>query len=188
MRLTLAPPLLLVELVACGLSSTAEPPPPAPTEAAAVVVPAEPAPTEPPPKPSAVARSLGPSSPTRPGPTAELADIIRGPGQYRDKHVTVQARIGAVVGTSAFVLAAHPKNPEGTGNELLVISRSPVPGGPVDMLWLEHEVTATGRVGTWSAEELEQELGLDLDPSLEFEVEHVNAVLIADQVDRKPSE
>lgn len=169
-----APP----EVAAAQAPEIAAPPPATPVAA--------PEPAASAPAPEAAARSLGPLPGSAAGRgSTDLLDIVRGPGAYRDQRVTVQARVGAVLGASAFVLAAHPKDPEGSGNELLVISRSPVPGGPVDMRWLEDVITATGLVGTWSPEELERELGQDLDPSMEFEVEHVNAVLIADEITRQ---
>jgi hypothetical protein len=150
-----------------------------PAAPAPVTPAAAPPPAPPPPPPPPVAR-MAPAQSR--GLTTDLVDILRGPAQFRGRDVTVQARIGAVLGGSVFVLSGHPKNAEGTGMELLVIARAPVPGGPMDMKWLDRQVMATGRVGTWSAEELERELGQDLDESLEFEVDHVNAVLIADSV------
>ena len=54
----------------------------------------------------------------------------------------------------------------------------------IDDTWLNNKVRVTGKVGKMTIVEVERELGWDLNPQLEMEVEKARAVLIASSVQR----
>jgi len=54
----------------------------------------------------------------------------------------------------------------------------------IDDQWLNNKVRVTGKVGKFGIVEIERELGWDLRPELEAEVERAKAVLIASSVSR----
>ena len=55
---------------------------------------------------------------------------------------------------------------------------------PLDDAWLNDEVRVIGTVGKMTVSEIEREVGWDLDPKIEVEVEKQGPVLIAKRVER----
>lgn len=116
-----------------------------------------------------------------------VADIKENPAQFIGTNVTVEAEVDRVVGPRAFYLDEEAPLRAGIDNDLLVLTRSA--GGTVtadraDAQFGDERVRVTGTVSRFSVVELEREIGWDLSPELEVELEAVEVVLIADSVQR----
>ena len=72
----------------------------------------------------------------------------------------------------------------GIARDLLVLCRQTSELERIDDQWLNNNVRVSGTVGRISVVEIEREIGWDLDPQLEVEVEAAGAVLCADSVHR----
>ena len=70
--------------------------------------------------------------------------------------------------------------------DLLVFS--PKEGTPttLDDTWRDKTVRVTGTVGKLTIVEIEREVGWDLDPQIEAEIERAGAILIARKIERMP--
>ena len=112
-----------------------------------------------------------------------VADIVGRPSEYREQ-VTVVADVQEVIGPHAFALDEDAPLAGGIDRDLLVLSRKKAGLGDIDDQWVNNKVKVTGKVGTVSVVEIEREIGWDLDPEIETELEAAGAVLIADSVQR----
>jgi hypothetical protein len=116
--------------------------------------------------------------------TVRVADIVGAPNSYFGKTVTVEADLEEVFGPRAFALDEDAPLAGGIDRDLLVFSKRAEDLADIDDQWLNNKVRVTGTVGRMSVAEIERELGWDLDPELELELEGAGAVLIASSVDR----
>ena len=113
-----------------------------------------------------------------------VADLMDEPTKYLGKTVTVVADLEEVYGTHAFALDEDAPFAGGIDQDILVISRDAGRLTDIDDQWLNNKVRVTGEVGVVSIVEVERELGWDLDPEIEAELEHAGAVILADSVHR----
>lgn len=103
--------------------------------------------------------------------------------QYIGKTVTVRGEVEDVYGNRSFTV-----DEEGIlGKDLLVISDKPLPPrvtGPEEtpLVLKDDTVKVTGTVRRFVATEIERELGIDLDPEIEVEIEENRPVIIAKSV------
>jgi hypothetical protein len=116
--------------------------------------------------------------------TARVADIAGEPDRYMGQTVTVVADVEEVHSPRAFSLDEDSPAAGGIDNDLLVLSPSAGSLADIDDQWLNNKVRVTGKVGKMAIVEIERELGWDLQPELEAEVERAKAVLIATSVQR----
>lgn len=129
--------------------------------------------------------SSAPASPaTAADGTVPLASITGNPNQYFGQTVTVVADVEEVHGPLAFSLDEDAPLAGGIDNDLLVLSPKAGSLGDIDDQWLNNKVRVTGKVGKLTVIDAERELGWDLTPELEIEVERARAVLIATSVER----
>jgi hypothetical protein len=117
-----------------------------------------------------------------------VADLVSAPDKYFGQTVTVVADVDEVFGPNAFALDEDSPIAGGIDNDLLVFSRKAGSLAPIDDQWTNNKVRVTGTVGRMSVVEAERELGWDLDPQLEVELEKRTAVLIAQSVERTEGE
>jgi hypothetical protein len=113
-----------------------------------------------------------------------VGDIMADPASFAGRTVTVIADVEEVFGPNAFALDEDDLVEGGIDNDLMVVSRQAGNLESIDDQWLNNKVRVTGTVGTWTLVELEREVGWDLEPELESEVEERGAVLIATSVER----
>lgn len=113
-----------------------------------------------------------------------VADLVSNPDRYAGRTVTVEADVEEVFGPMAFALDEDSPLAGGIDNDLLVLSREASKLEAIDDQWMDNKVRVTGTVGTMAVVEVEREVGWDLDPQLEAELEERTAVLIADSVTR----
>ena len=118
------------------------------------------------------------------GTTTRVADIVGAPDQYRGRAVTVVADVEEVHGPMAFSLDEDAPAAGGIDNDLLVLFKKSSSLANIDDQWANNKVRVSGVVGKMAVVELERELGWDLDPELEVELERVRAVRIANSVER----
>jgi hypothetical protein len=118
------------------------------------------------------------------GGTVGVEDIAGNPEQYMGQTVSVVADVEEVHSPRAFSLDEDSPAEGGIDNDLLVLSPQAASLSDIDDQWLNNKVRVTGTVGKMSIVEIERELGWDLDPQLEVEVEGAKAVLIAKSVER----
>lgn len=116
--------------------------------------------------------------------TIRVADIAGEPDKYMGQTVTVVADVEEVHSPRAFSLDEDSPAAGGIDNDLMVLSPQAGSLSDIDDTWLNNKVRVTGKVGKLSIVEIEQELGWDLTPELEIEVEKARAVLIASAVQR----
>jgi hypothetical protein len=116
--------------------------------------------------------------------TVRVADIVASPNEYVGETVTVVADVEEVFGPGAFALDEDAPFAGGIDRDLLVLSKKAGSLSDIDDQWLNNKVRVTGTVGRMSVVEIEREIGWDLDPEIEGEVERAGAVLIASSVDR----
>jgi hypothetical protein len=98
--------------------------------------------------------------------------------------VTVVAEVNEVFGPRAFALDEDAPLAAGIDRDLVVLSKTGINLAPLDDRWLNDKVRVTGKVGRASVVEVEREVGWDLDPEIEVELEDVRAVLVADAITR----
>ena len=113
-----------------------------------------------------------------------VADIAGEPDKYLGQTVTVVADVEEVHSARAFSLDEDSPAAGGVDNDLMVLSPQAGSLSDIDDTWLNNKVRVTGKVGKMSIVEVERELGWDLDPKLEIEVEKAKAVIIATSVQR----
>lgn len=119
-----------------------------------------------------------------PAGTVRVADIAGEPDKYLGQTVTVVADVEEVHSPRAFSLDEDSPLAGGIDNDLMVLSPQAGSLSDIDDTWLNNKVRVTGKVGKLSIVEIERELGWDLTPELEVEVEKAKAVLIASSVQR----
>ncbi|HET7274754.1 MAG TPA: hypothetical protein VFI91_06215 [Longimicrobiaceae bacterium] len=113
-----------------------------------------------------------------------VADIVADPAMFAGRTVTVIADVEEVYGPKAFALDEDDALEGGIDNDLMVIGDDVAGLTEIDDQWLDNQVQVTGTVQTWTIVDMEREVGWDLDPALEAEVEERGAVLIASSVER----
>ena len=113
-----------------------------------------------------------------------VADIAGSPDRYLGQTVTVVADVEEVHSARAFSLDEDSPAAGGIDNDLLVLSPQAGSLSDIDDTWLNNKVRVTGKVGKMAVLDVERELGWDLNPELEVEVERAKAVLIATSVQR----
>lgn len=118
------------------------------------------------------------------GDEVTVADIAGDPAEYAGRTVTVSADVEEVLGPMAFTLDEDAITEGGIDDDVLVITNQASNLEAIDDQWLDNTVRVTGTVGTWTIVEIEQEVGWDLDPELEAEVEEREAVLVATSIER----
>lgn len=116
--------------------------------------------------------------------TTTVADIQEAPDKYMGQTVTVVADVEEVHSPRAFSLDEDSPAAGGVDNDLLVLSPQAGSLSDIDDQWLNNKVRVTGKVGKMQIVEIERELGWDLKPELEVEVEKARAVIIASAVQR----
>lgn len=116
--------------------------------------------------------------------TVRVADIAGEPDKYLGQTVTVVADVEEVHSPRAFSLDEDSPLAGGVDNDLLVLSPQAGSLTDIDDTWLNNKVRVTGTVGKMSVVEIEREIGWDLRPELEVEVEKARAVMIARSVQR----
>jgi hypothetical protein len=118
------------------------------------------------------------------GSTTTVADIQEAPDKFLGQTVTVVADVEEVHSPRAFSLDEDSPAAGGIDNDLLVLSPQAGSLSDIDDQWLNNKVRVTGKVGKMQVVEIERELGWDLNPELEVEVEKARAVIIASAVER----
>lgn len=118
------------------------------------------------------------------GGEIDVADITGEPERFMGQTVTVVADVEEVHSARAFSLDEDSPVTGGIDNDLLVLSPQAGSLADIDDTWLNNKVRVTGKVGKMAIVEVERELGWDLDPQLEMEVQNRKAVLIATSVQR----
>jgi hypothetical protein len=116
--------------------------------------------------------------------TVRVADIAGEPDKYIGQTVTVVADVEEVHSPRAFSLDEDSPAAGGVDNDLIVLSPQAGSLSDLDDTWLNNKVRVTGTVGKLSVMEIEKEVGWDLRPELELEVEKARAVIIARSVQR----
>ena len=113
-----------------------------------------------------------------------IADIVGNPSKYLGQTVTVEADVEEVFGPRAFSLDEDSPLSGGIDRDLLVLGKQTSNLDRIDDQWLNNKVRVTGKVGRISLIEVEREVGWDLDPEIETELEGAGAVIFADSVTR----
>ena len=116
--------------------------------------------------------------------TVAVDDITGNPDKYLGQTVTVVAEVDEVHGPDAFSLDEENPVAGGIDNDLLVIGPQAASLEDLDDKWLNDKVRVTGTIGKLSVVDIEREVGWDLKPELEVEVEGAKAILIAKSVER----
>lgn len=114
----------------------------------------------------------------------DVADIVGNPDRYFGQTVTVVADVEEVLTPQAFALDEDAPFEGGIDRDLLVLSPQSANLSDIDDQWLNNKVRVTGKVGKMAVVEVEREVGWDLNPELEAEVERAGAILIATSIER----
>lgn len=113
---------------------------------------------------------------------SKVEQIEENPDSWVRQNVSVQGEVATIYGNQSFQLAST----DWFENEVLVISKNPLPAQLLedkdDIVDEEEIVRVDGTVQIMSIVEIEHELGLDLDPQLEIELEDQRPFIMADQV------
>lgn len=113
-----------------------------------------------------------------------VADIVGEPDQFVGRTVTVEADVEEVFGPRAFALDEDAPLAGGIDNDLLVLGKEGQALAGIDDQWRDNKVRVTGTVARAQLIEIEREIGWDLDPQVEAELEDESPVLIAESVER----
>ena len=113
-----------------------------------------------------------------------VADVMGNLERYTGQTVTIVADVEEVFGPKAFKLDEDNALAGGIDNDMLVLSSKAETLGNIDDKWLNNKVQVTGVVHQVAVVDIEREVGWDLDPTLEAELEKVKAVLVAKSVER----
>jgi hypothetical protein len=116
--------------------------------------------------------------------TLDVADLMAKPDEYFGRTVTVVADVEEVFGPMAFALDEDAPLRGGIDRDILVLAKNAGNLADIDDQWLNNKVRVTGTVGRVSVVEVEREIGWDLDPQIETELERAGAILIASSVER----
>jgi hypothetical protein len=137
------------------------------------------------------ARETTPPPASAPGDAAPAAnrdlkveDLIKDTNKYVGQEVTVVGEVDEVLSPMAFALDEDAPFAAGVDNDVLVFYPKSAELAPLDDAWLNDEVRVIGTVGKMTVSEIEREVGWDLDPKIEVEVEKQGPVLIAKRVER----
>ena len=114
----------------------------------------------------------------------KVEDVITHLDRYQGQEVTVRGEVNEVLSPMAFELDEDSPLTAGVDNDVLVIFPKAYALADLDDKWLNDEVRVIGTVGKMSVIEVEREIGWDLDPKIEAEVEKMGPVLIAKRVER----
>jgi hypothetical protein len=137
---------------------------------------------EKPDKPAAAAESVAPV--TTPAGNVTVADITGSLTNYAGRTVTVVADVEEVLGPRAFKLDEDNALAGGIDNDMLVLSPKAGALANFDDQWLNNKVRVTGAVHRAVVIDIEREIGWDLDPDIEAELQEVKAVLVATAVEK----
>ena len=128
------------------------------------------------------------SAPSDAAPAAntglKLEDLIKNTDKYMGQEVTIVAEVDEVLSPMAFALDEDAPFAAGIDNDVLVFYPKSAELAPLDDAWLNDEVRVTGTVSKMTVAEIEREVGWDLDPKIEIEVEKKGPVIIAKRVER----
>lgn len=114
----------------------------------------------------------------------KVEDLVKDADRYLGQEVTVIGEVDEVLSPQAFALDEDSLLEGGIDNDLLVFYPKASELAPLDDAWLNDSVRVTGTVGKMTVTEIEREVGWDLDPKIEIEVEKKGPVLIAKRVER----
>jgi hypothetical protein len=114
----------------------------------------------------------------------KVEDLVKDADRYIGQEVTVVGEVDEVLSPQAFALDEDSLLEGGIDNDLLVFYPKSAELAPLDDAWLNDGVRVTGTVGRMTVTEIEREVGWDLDPKIEIEVEKQGPVLIAKRVER----
>lgn len=128
------------------------------------------------------------SAPSDAAPAAntglKVEDLIKNTDKYMGQEVTIVAEVDEVLSPMAFALDEDAPFAAGIDNDVLVFYPKSAELAPLDDAWLNDEVRVTGTVSKMTVAEIEREVGWDLDPKIEIEVEKKGPVIIAKRVER----
>ncbi len=113
-----------------------------------------------------------------------LGTITGNLNNYLGKTVTVEADVQEVFGPRAFSLDEDDALAGGIDNDVLVVGVQTGNLETVEDNWLKNKVRVTGTVRGVALVDLEREIGWDLDPQVEAELEDVKAVIVASSLRR----
>lgn len=113
-----------------------------------------------------------------------LGTITGNLNNYLGKTVTVEADVQEVFGPRALTLDEDDALAGGIDNDVLVVGAQTGNLERIEDNWLRNKVRVTGTVRGLSLVDLEREVGWDLDPRIEAELEDVKAVIVASSVQR----
>ena len=118
------------------------------------------------------------------GTSVRVEDIVGDPAAYDGREVTVEADVEEVHSPRAFALDEDSPVAGGIDNDLVVLYPMSASLADIDDQWLNNRVRVTGTVRTVSIVDIEREIGWDLDPEIEADLEGMKPVLIARTVER----
>lgn len=118
------------------------------------------------------------------GATTTVAAIQDNTDAWVGKTVTVVADVEEVWGPRAFSLDEDSMTTGGIDNDIAVLSPKAGSLANIDDQWRNNKVKVTGVVHRFVVVEIEKELGWDLDPKIETEIEARKPVIIATAVER----
>ena len=119
--------------------------------------------------------------------TVSLGTITGNLNNYLGQKVTVVADVQEVHGERAFTLDEDDVLAGGIDNDVLVVGKQAGNLERVEDNWMRNKVRVTGTVRGLALAEIEREVGWDLDPKIEAELEDVKAVIVADSIQRVPN-
>lgn len=120
------------------------------------------------------------------GATTTVAAIQDDTDAWVGKTVTVVADVEEVWGPRAFSLDEDSMTTGGIDNDIAVLSPKAGSLANIDDQWRNNKVKVTGVVHRFVVVEIEKELGWDLDPKIETEIEVRKPVIIATAIERVP--
>jgi hypothetical protein len=118
--------------------------------------------------------------------TGELtvAEVVSNADRYVGQEVTIVGEVNEVLSAMSFNLDEEAPLAAGVDNDLLVLYPKSANLEDLDDQWLNDKVRVRGTVGRMSVVEIEREVGWDLDPKIEAELEDQRPVIIARSVER----
>ena len=114
----------------------------------------------------------------------KVEDVIKNVDRLVGQEVTVIGEVDEVLSPQAFALDEDSLLEGGIDNDVLVFYPKSSELLPLDDAWLNDGVRVTGTIGKMTVTEIEREVGWDLDPKIEIEVEKQGPVIIAKKVER----
>lgn len=119
-----------------------------------------------------------------PGAATSLGTITGNLNNYLGRNVTVEADVQEVFGPRAFTLDEDDALAGGIDNDVLVVGTQTGNLERIEDNWLRNKVRVTGTVRGVALVDVEREVGWDLDPQIEAELQDVKAVIVASSVQR----